>query len=105
MLLGRDRTYWRHIHGSAPEPIASSTQKVWGYENNYGALAQFTVVDEYQCHPKPRDLTWEEAACFLISAATTYRQLQGWPPNTVQPGDPRANLGRERADWGRWPFS
>ena len=70
------------------DPMTSSTQRVWGYEGNYGSFAQFTVVEEYQCNPKPPQLTWEEAACFMLTGATAYRQLCGWPPNTVKPGDP-----------------
>ncbi|MDG4810792.1 crotonyl-CoA carboxylase/reductase [Micromonospora sp. WMMD1120] len=70
------------------DPMTSSTQRVWGYEANYGAFAQFTVVDEYQCHPKPARLTWEEAAAYLLTGATAYRQLCGWPPHVVRPGDP-----------------
>ncbi|MCS7480345.1 crotonyl-CoA carboxylase/reductase [Umezawaea endophytica] len=70
------------------DPMTSSSQAVWGYENNYGSFAQFTVVDEYQCHPKPPRLTWEEAACFMLTGATAYRQLRGWPPHVVRPGDP-----------------
>ena len=70
------------------DPVLSSTQRVWGYENNYGSFSQFTVVDEYQCHPKPASLTWEEAACFMLTGVTAYRQLTGWPPHNVRPGDP-----------------
>jgi len=70
------------------DPMTSVTQSVWGYEDNFGSFAQFTVVHEYQCHPKPRRLTWEEAACFMLTGATAYRQLTGWPPHTVRPGDP-----------------
>jgi crotonyl-CoA carboxylase/reductase len=70
------------------DPMTSITQQVWGYESNFGSFAQFSVVDEYQCHPKPERLSWEEAACYLLTGATAYRQLCGWPPNTVQPGDP-----------------
>jgi crotonyl-CoA carboxylase/reductase len=70
------------------DPMTSFTQRVWGYEDNYGAFAQFTVVDEYQCHPKPERLTWEEAAAYLLTGATAYRQLCGWPPHVVRPGDP-----------------
>ena len=70
------------------EPMMSATQSVWGYEANFGSFAQFTVVEEYQCHPKPAHLTWEQAACFLVTGATAYRQLFGWPPHTVKPGDP-----------------
>jgi len=70
------------------EPIGSSTRSVWGYEDNYGCFAQFAVVDEYQCHPKPPRLSWEQAAVSVASFATAYRQLRGWPPNVVRPGDP-----------------
>jgi crotonyl-CoA carboxylase/reductase len=70
------------------DPITSNSASVWGYEDNFGGFAQFTVVDEYQCHPKPARLTWEEAACFYVSGATAYRQLMGWHPNVVRPGDP-----------------
>lgn len=70
------------------EPVTSRSQVAWGYEQNFGSFAQFAVVDEYQCHPKPAHLTWEEAACFLVTGATAYRQLCGWPPHGVHPGDP-----------------
>ncbi|MEV4741576.1 crotonyl-CoA carboxylase/reductase [Streptomyces sp. NPDC049555] len=70
------------------DPMTSATQQVWGYETNHGSFAQYTLVHDYQCHPKPPHLTWEEAACFLLSAATAHRQLCGWPPHDVQPGDP-----------------
>ncbi|HEY0700117.1 MAG TPA: crotonyl-CoA carboxylase/reductase [Micromonospora sp.] len=70
------------------DPMTSTSQTVWGYEGNYGSFAQYTVVDEYQCHPKPARLTWEEAAVYLLTGATAYRQLCGWPPNVVSPGDP-----------------
>jgi crotonyl-CoA carboxylase/reductase len=70
------------------DPSTSSTQRVYGYEENYGSFAQFTVVDEYQCHPKPKRLSWAESASFMATAATAYRQLFGWPPHTVRPGDP-----------------
>lgn len=70
------------------DPIASPSASVWGYEDNYGCFAQFTVVDDYQCFPKPPALSWEAAACYMQNGATAYRQLFGWPPNTVKPGDP-----------------
>ena len=60
---------------------------IWGYESNHGAFAEYALVDAYQCHPKPRHLTWEAAACFLLTGATAYRQLMSWPPHTVGPSD------------------
>ncbi len=70
------------------DPMTSTTQTVWGYEDNYGSFAQFAAVEEFQCLPKPPDLTWEEASCYMLTGATAYRQLMGWPPHTVAPGDP-----------------
>ncbi|MFI1100520.1 crotonyl-CoA carboxylase/reductase [Streptomyces melanogenes] len=70
------------------DPMTSVTQNAWGYETNYGSFAQYALVDDYQCHPKPANLSWEEAACFLLTGATAYRQLCGWAPHTVEPGDP-----------------
>lgn len=69
-------------------PIYSSTSLAWGYEINYGSFAQYTLVEEYQCFPKPERLTWEEAASYMLCAGTAYRQLMGWPPNYITPGAP-----------------
>ena len=62
--------------------------RAWGYEVNGGSLAQFTKVQEYQCIRKPKSLTWQEAGGCLVAAATSYRMLCHWEPNTVQEGDP-----------------
>jgi crotonyl-CoA carboxylase/reductase len=70
------------------DPMTSLSQTAWGYETNYGTFAQFALVDEYQCHLKPENLSWEEAGAFIACGATAYRQLMGWHPNTVRPGDP-----------------
>ncbi|MEU0878697.1 crotonyl-CoA carboxylase/reductase [Lentzea sp. NPDC005914] len=50
-------------------------QRIWGYETNFGGLAQFAVVKANQLMPKPRHLTWEEAACSGLVNSTAYRQL------------------------------
>ncbi|MFE9681832.1 crotonyl-CoA carboxylase/reductase [Streptomyces sp. NPDC006285] len=70
------------------DPVMSTSQRVWGYEENYGSFAQFAVVDDYMLHPKPARLSWAESACYMATAATAYRQLFGWEPHTVRPGDP-----------------
>jgi crotonyl-CoA carboxylase/reductase len=62
--------------------------RVWGYEDNWGSFAQFTLVDDHQCYPKPKRLSWEEAAAYMLVGATAYRQLMGWPPHVVRAGDP-----------------
>ena len=70
------------------DPMMSLSNKIWGYEENYGSFAQFTKVDHYQCQPKPPNLTWEAAAAYMLVGATAYRMLRGWEPQTVQEGDP-----------------
>ena len=65
----------------------SSSAYAWGYETNHGSFAQYCVVNETQCHPKPKHLTWEQSACIMLSGPTAYRQLFGWSGHTVQPGD------------------
>lgn len=70
------------------DPIASTTTTVWGYEDNFGSFAQFSVVEEFQCFRKPENLTFEQAACVFVSFATAYRQLRNWTPHVVRPGDP-----------------
>jgi crotonyl-CoA carboxylase/reductase len=64
------------------------TQRIWGYESNWGSFAQFTKVQDHQCVPKPARLTWEEAAAYMLVGATAYRMLHGWPPNAIGAGDP-----------------
>lgn len=70
------------------DPIASMSTSVWGFEDNFGCFAQFSVVEEYQCFKKPENITFEEASCAFVSFATAYRQLRGWHPHVVRPGDP-----------------
>lgn len=70
------------------DPTFAPSARAWGYETNFGSFAQFCLVEEKQCHPKPERLSWEEAACFMLTGPTAYRQLFGWHPNTVRPGDP-----------------
>jgi crotonyl-CoA carboxylase/reductase len=66
----------------------STAFKIWGYESNWGSFAQFTRVRAHQCLPKPKHLSWEEAASYMLVAATAYRMLASWQPHVVQPGDP-----------------
>ena len=73
---------------AAADPLAETTRstagsEIWGYETNHGAFAQYTLVYDYQCHPKPPALSWEEAACCMLTGATAYRQLRGWPPHVL----------------------
>ncbi|MCA9673025.1 MAG: crotonyl-CoA carboxylase/reductase [Myxococcales bacterium] len=69
------------------DPMYSPSFRIWGYETNYGSFAQFTKVQAHQCLPKPKHLTWEDAAAYMLVGATAYRMLVGWPPNDVKEGD------------------
>ncbi len=73
---------------SGKDPMFAPSQRIWGYESNWGSFAQYTKVQDHQCVPKPARLTWEQAAAYMLVGATAYRMLHGWAPNTVQPGDP-----------------
>jgi crotonyl-CoA carboxylase/reductase len=78
------------------DPMLAPSQKIWGYESNWGSFAQYTKVQDHQCLPKPPQLTWEEAAAYMLVGATAYRMLHGWPPNVaraaVRSGGRRASV-------------
>jgi crotonyl-CoA carboxylase/reductase len=67
------------------DPLACANQKIWGYETNYGAFAQFTRVQAQQLLPKPAHLSWPEAASYGLTFFTAYRMLIGRA--RMQPGD------------------
>ena len=50
-------------------------QRIWGFETNFGGLADVALVKANQLLPKPRHLTWEEAAAPGLVNSTAYRQL------------------------------
>ncbi|MGZ4536715.1 MAG: crotonyl-CoA carboxylase/reductase [Nocardioidaceae bacterium] len=50
-------------------------QRIWGFETNFGGLAHIAMVKSNQLMPKPRHLTWEEAASPGLVNSTAYRQL------------------------------
>jgi crotonyl-CoA carboxylase/reductase len=60
-------------------------QMIWGYETADGAFGQFTRVQAQQLVPKPKNLTWEQAGCYMLVLATAFRMLYGHPPHTLQP--------------------
>ena len=43
--------------------MMATNQRIWGFESNFGGLAEIAVVKANQLMPKPTHLTWEEAAC------------------------------------------
>ena len=69
-------------------------QRIWGFETNFGGLADMALVKANQLMPKPAHLTWEEAASPGLVNCTAYRQL-------VSPQRRRHEAGRQRPDLGR----
>src|SRR5678816_2344866 len=39
------------------DPMLAGSQKIWGYESNWGSFAQYARVQDHQCLPKPPHLT------------------------------------------------
>lgn len=66
---------------------AAPTARAWGYEINWGSFAQFCLAKGFQCFPKPKHLSWEQAAVYMLSGATAYRMLFGHPPHIVNKED------------------
>ncbi|NGO45614.1 crotonyl-CoA carboxylase/reductase [Streptomyces ureilyticus] len=50
-------------------------QRIWGFETNFGGLAEIALVKSNQLMPKPDHLSWEEAAAPGLVNSTAYRQL------------------------------
>ncbi|MEV4896411.1 crotonyl-CoA carboxylase/reductase [Nonomuraea sp. NPDC055795] len=57
------------------DTLLDPDQRIWGYETNFGGLAEIALVKANQLMPKPRHLTWEEAAAPGLVNSTAYRQL------------------------------
>lgn len=62
-------------------------QRAWGFETNFGGLAHYAVVRANQLLPKPRHLTWEEAATVPLCAGTAYRMLVSDHGARIKQGD------------------
>jgi crotonyl-CoA reductase len=60
---------------SQVDGMMASDQRAWGFETNFGGLANYAIVKANQLLPKPRHLAWEEAACNTLCAMTAYRML------------------------------
>ncbi|MFJ1703988.1 crotonyl-CoA carboxylase/reductase [Kitasatospora sp. NPDC088346] len=62
-------------------------QRIWGFETNFGGLAQIALVKTNQLMPKPAHLTWEEAASPGLVNSTAYRQLVSQNGAGMKQGD------------------
>jgi crotonyl-CoA reductase len=69
------------------DSMLAANQRIWGFETNWGGLADLAVVKANQLMPKPSHLTWEEAAVNGLCASTSYRMLVGGNAARMKQGD------------------
>jgi crotonyl-CoA reductase len=72
---------------SHDDSMMASNQRIWGYETNFGGLADLAVVKVNQLLPKPAHLTWEEAAVSALCNSTSYRMLVSRNGAAMKQGD------------------
>ena len=75
----RVTVHCNHVDDQDPsahdDSMLSANQRIWGFETNFGGLADLTVVKANQLMPKPAHLTWEESAVNALCNSTSYRML------------------------------
>ncbi len=69
------------------DSMLSSNQRIWGFETNFGGLADICVVKANQLMPKPTHLSWEESAVNALCNSTSYRMLVSRNGAPVTQGD------------------
>src|SRR5439155_14300708 len=88
-----DRVTVHCLHVDDQDPSANddsmmaANQRIWGFESNFGGLAEVAVVKANQLMPKPEHLTWEEAACNGLCNSTSYRMIVSRNGSGMQQGD------------------
>jgi crotonyl-CoA reductase len=75
------------------DSMMATNQRIWGFESNFGGLADVAVVKANQLMPKPAHLTWEEAACNALCNSTSYRMI-------VSPNGSHMTQGQSVLVWG-----
>src|SRR4051794_4587193 len=75
------------------DSMLAANQRIWGFETNFGGLADLTVVKANQLMPKPAHLSWEEAACNALCNSTSYRMI-------VSPNGAQMTQGQRVLIWG-----
>jgi crotonyl-CoA reductase len=75
------------------DSMMATNQRIWGFESNFGGLAEITVVKANQLMPKPAHLTWEEAAVNALCNSTSYRMI-------VSPNGSQMTQGQTVLVWG-----
>jgi crotonyl-CoA reductase len=69
------------------DSMLATNQRIWGFESNFGGLADLALVRVNQLMPKPAHLSWEEAACNALCNSTSYRMLVSKNAAHMKQGD------------------
>src|SRR5262245_41697075 len=87
----RVTVHCNHVDDQDPsshdDSMLASNQRIWGFETNFGGLADLAVVKANQLMPKPTHLTWEEAAVNALCNSTSYRMLVSRNGARMKQGD------------------
>ncbi len=75
----RVTVHCNHVDDQDPsshdDSMLGANQRIWGFETNFGGLADLSVVKANQLMPKPTHLSWEEAAVNALCNSTSYRMI------------------------------
>ena len=69
------------------DSMLAANQRIWGFESNFGGLADLTLVKANQLMPKASHLSWEEAAVNALCNSTAYRMLVSRNGAQMKQGD------------------
>ncbi len=87
----RVTVHCNHVDDQDPsahnDSMLGANQRIWGFETNFGGLADLAIAKANQLMPKPAHLTWEEAAVNALCASTSYRMLVGGNAARMKQGD------------------
>ena len=87
----RVTVHCNHVDDQDPtahdDSMLAANQRIWGFETNFGGLAELALVKANQLMPKPRHLTWEESAVNALCNSTSYRMLVGAHGARMKQGD------------------
>ncbi len=87
----RVTVHCNHVDDQDPtshnDSMLGSNQRIWGYETNFGGLAELSVVKANQLMPKPAHLTWEESSVNALCNSTSYRMLVSKNGAQMKQGD------------------
>ncbi|MHB1510660.1 MAG: crotonyl-CoA carboxylase/reductase [Acidimicrobiales bacterium] len=80
-----------YVDGQDPrshdDAMMGANQRIWGFETNFGGLADLSVVRANQLLAKPEHLSWEEAAVNALCNSTSYRMLVSHNGAAMKQGD------------------